>query len=164
MVVNFALNLWVKDWFISHILYLFQMIETNDISEEKIKMKQTMEGMKLLFLLGTACSSDLYAFSSSNFLLLQGWLHGRGLGSHFICQNLLDDICCLALFFPSNQAEHMQGWMLLPVLDILQTDGAGCRQIWGNRCVYIPSLIFTAGKIQTLNVICSQERSDNGRY
>lgn len=27
-----------------NILHLFQMIETNDISEEKIKMKQTMEG------------------------------------------------------------------------------------------------------------------------
>ena len=46
MVVNFALNLWVKGCFTSHILHLFQMIETNDISEEKIKMKQTMEGMK----------------------------------------------------------------------------------------------------------------------
>lgn len=46
MVVNLALNLWVKGCFTSHILHLFQMIETNDISEEKIKMKQTMEGMK----------------------------------------------------------------------------------------------------------------------
>lgn len=90
-----ALNLWVKGWFISYILHLFQMIETNDISEEKIKMKETMEGMKLLFL---PCSTDLYSFSSSNFLVLQGWLHGRSLGSNFICQNLLDDICCLALF------------------------------------------------------------------
>lgn len=45
-----ALNLWVKGWFIFCILHLFQMIETNDISEEKIKMKETMEGMKLLFL------------------------------------------------------------------------------------------------------------------
>lgn len=89
------------------------MIETNDISEEKIKMKQTMEGMKLLFLL---CSSDSYAFSSK-FLFLQGWLYGRVLGSHFICQNLLDAICCLALFFPSNHAEHMQEGMFLPVLD-----------------------------------------------
>lgn len=50
-LLTFAFNLWVKGWFISYILHLFQMIETNDISEEKIKMKQTMEGMKLLFLL-----------------------------------------------------------------------------------------------------------------
>lgn len=49
-------------------------------------------------------------------LLLNFW-SCRGLGSHFICQNLLGDICCLDLFFfPSNQAEHMQGWMLVPVL------------------------------------------------
>lgn len=46
MVVNFALNLWVRGSYTSHILHLFQMIETNDISEEKINMKQTMEGMK----------------------------------------------------------------------------------------------------------------------
>lgn len=64
----------------SYLLHLFQMIETNDISEEKIKMKQTMEGMKLLFL---PCSSDSYASSSSKVLLLQGWLHGRGLGLTF---------------------------------------------------------------------------------
>lgn len=126
------------------------MIETNDISEEKIKMKQTMEGMKLLFL---PCSSDSCTFSSSNFLLLQGWLHGRDLGRHFICQNLPNDICCLDLFFPSNQAEHMQGWMFLPVLDTPHAGGADWRQIWGNRCIFIPSQIFTAGKIQTLNVL-----------
>lgn len=58
------------------------MIETNDISEEKIKMKQTMEGMKLLF---SPCSSDSYTCSSFNFLLLKGWLYGSGLGSNFIC-------------------------------------------------------------------------------
>lgn len=45
MVVGFALSLWVKGCFISRILRLLQMIETNDISEEKIRMKQTMEGM-----------------------------------------------------------------------------------------------------------------------
>lgn len=49
MVDNFALNLWVKGCFTCLILHLLQMIETNDISEEKIKMKQTMEGMKLYF-------------------------------------------------------------------------------------------------------------------
>lgn len=45
VVVGFALSLWVKGCFISRILRLLQMIETNDISEEKIRMKQTMEGM-----------------------------------------------------------------------------------------------------------------------
>lgn len=45
VVVGFALSLWVKSCFISRILRLLQMIETNDISEEKIRMKQTMEGM-----------------------------------------------------------------------------------------------------------------------
>lgn len=45
VALGFALNLWAKGCFTFHILYLFQVIETNDISEEKIRMKQTMEGM-----------------------------------------------------------------------------------------------------------------------
>lgn len=45
------------------------MIETNDISEEKIKMKQTMEGKKLqrcgLFFLGTLFLWLLCVFTSA---------------------------------------------------------------------------------------------------
>lgn len=98
MFVNFALNLGVKGWFISHVLRLFQMIETNDISEEKIKMKQTMEGTKFYcFVLEQRV--PVTRVPSSHSLLLQGRLCGRALESHFISQILLDDICRPA-FFP----------------------------------------------------------------
>lgn len=77
LVVNFALNLWAKGCFTSHILHLFQMIETNDISEEKIKMKQTMEGMKFYrFVLEHPVL--VTPVPSFDFLLSQGRLCGRG--------------------------------------------------------------------------------------
>lgn len=53
--------------------------------------------------------------------------------------------------FSSDPAERVQGRM---VFLVLHTHRAGWRRIWGNGCTSIPSLIFAAAKIQTLDVIC----------
>lgn len=143
VVVGFALSLWVKGCFISRILRLLQMIETNDISEEKIRMKQTMEGMSWST---TFQQLTCHPFPCCSALAGTATWKELKKSFHFF---LLDSVCCLP---PLMSKCRGGGFQFL--LCIYHVGGAGWGQMWGREwALSIPSWCYR-GKTWSLSVLC----------